>query len=278
MQIVDGQIHLWSSGLPSNKAHWQVASFDSGQAIAMMDGAGIDAAVIHPPSWDTKATGLAIEAVKKYPGRFAIMGTVDLSQQANSLALMEQWRMEVGMLGLRCMFLKGADRQRLHDGELDWFWSAAEQFDIPVTMLATGSFDVLADVAIRYPGLRLSIDHLGGKGGFTQLKDAAAMTHVPDLLKLAKIPNIAIKATGAPGYSGDPYPFHGMHSYIHQIFDAFGPDRLFWGTDITKMPCSWQQCVTMYTEELPWLSGDDLAKVMGKSVQKWWGWSALGGS
>ena len=30
--------------------------------------------------------------------------------------------------------------------------------------------------------------------------------------------------------------------------------RMFWGTDITRMPCSWRKCVTMFTEELPWLS------------------------
>ena len=63
-----------------------------------------------------------------------------------------------------------------------------------------------------------------------------------------------------------------MHPYLRQIFDAFGPDRTFWGTDISKMPCSWRQCVTMFTEELPWLKGNDLEKVMGMAVCAWWGW------
>jgi hypothetical protein len=39
------------------------------------------------------------------------------------------------------------------------------------------------------------------------------------------------------------------------------------------MPCSWRQCVTMFTEELPWLSGRDLELVMGDAVCAWWGWS-----
>jgi predicted TIM-barrel fold metal-dependent hydrolase len=64
-----------------------------------------------------------------------------------------------------------------------------------------------------------------------------------------------------------------MHTYVRQVFDAFGPDRVFWGTDISKMPCSWRQCVTMFTEELPWLTGDDLTRVMGRAVRAWWGWS-----
>ena len=83
------------------------------------------------------------------------------------------------------------------------------------------------------------------------------MTHMPDLLALAKFPNVAVKATGAPGYSSEAYPFPVMQTYLRQIYDAFGPRRMFWGTDITKMPCSWGQCVTMFTEELPWLSDQD---------------------
>ncbi|MEQ8813424.1 MAG: amidohydrolase family protein [Thalassobaculum sp.] len=276
MEIVDAQIHVWGTGLPSNAAHWQITSFTAAEAVAMMDEAGVDAAVIHPPSWDPDSTELATEAVATYPGRFAIIGAVDLGRPEASRAAMEGWRDRPGMLGLRCMFLAGEDRRRLHDGELGWFWAAAERLGIPVTTLATGSFGELADAAVRHPGLRLTIDHLGGRGGNTTLKDAAAMEHMPDLLKLARLPNVAVKATGAPGYSSEAYPFPAMHAPLRQIFDAFGPDRMFWGTDISKMPCSWRQCVTLFTEELPWLAGADLARVMGGAVRDWWGWPRPG--
>ena len=139
-------------------------------------------------------------------------------------------------------------------------------------MMATDLLRDLGRVAEHHPGLRLTIDHLGGRGGLTTLKDAAAMTHMPELLALAKFPNIAVKATGAPGYSSEAYPFPKMHVYLRQIYDAFGPHRMFWGTDITKMPCSWRQCVTMFTEELPWLSQDDKRLVMGDALCAWWGW------
>jgi hypothetical protein len=61
--------------------------------------------------------------------------------------------------------------------------------------------------------------------------------------------------------------------YLRQIFEAFGPERSFWGTDITRMPCSYRQCVTMFTEELPWLGGRDLERVMGGAVVDWLGWN-----
>ncbi len=46
---------------------------------------------------------------------------------------------------------------------------------------------------------------------------------------------------------------------------------MFWGTDITRMPCSWRQCVTLFTEELPWLKGRDLDLVMGEALCHWIG-------
>jgi predicted TIM-barrel fold metal-dependent hydrolase len=238
MQIIDAQIHLWGTGLPSNMSHRQVTAFRADEAIRMMDEGGVDAAIIHPPGWDPGSTELAFQAVQDFPGRFAIMGSLPLGQ-ADTPELIAQWRQQQGMLGLRYVFLDNPEQQQLHDGKLDWLWSAAEAAGVPVSILATESLTQLGKVAERHPGLKLTIDHLGGRGGMTTLKDDAAMTHIPDLLALAKFPNVAVKATGAPGYSSEAYPFPAMHTYLRQIFDAFGPSRMFWGTDITKMPCSW---------------------------------------
>ena len=177
------------------------------------------------------------------------------------------------MLGLRYMFLHDPARQWLADGTIDWLWAEAEKAGVPVAVLATDSLVELGRIAERHPGLRLTIDHLGGRGGLTTLKDDAAMVHMPQLLALAKFPNVAVKATGAPGYSSEGYPFTSMHSYLRQIYDAFGPQRMFWGTDITKMPCSWRQCVTMFTEELPWLNEQDKRLIMGDALCAWWGWN-----
>jgi predicted TIM-barrel fold metal-dependent hydrolase len=258
--------------LPSNQAHRQVTAFTTEEAVGLMDAGGVDAAVIHPPGWDPGATAMAFAAVRDYPGRFAIMGALPLDRPQESGALVASWRSQPGMLGLRYGFLQEPLRSWIEDGTLDWLWTAAERAGVPIAMLATDSLPAIGRIAERHPGLRLTIDHLGGRGGNTTLKDAAAMTHMPALLELAKHPNVAVKATGAPGYSSEAYPFPAMHLFVRQIYDAFGPQRTFWGTDITKMPCSWRQCVTMFTEELPWLSEQDKVLIMGRAICTWWGW------
>jgi predicted TIM-barrel fold metal-dependent hydrolase len=272
MRIVDAQIHTWGSGLPSNQSHIQVTHFTAEEAIALMDAGGVDAAVIHPPGWDPGADEMAFRAVRDYPGRFAILGALPLDDPT-SRDRIATWRDQPGMLGLRYGFLHDPAKTWLADGTLNWLWAAAEKAGVPIAMLATDSLRAIDAIAERHPGLRLTIDHLGGRGGLTTLKDHAAMTHMPDLVRLAKRPNVAVKVTGAPGYSAEAYPFPIMISYVKQIYDAFGPSRMFWGTDITKMKCSWRQCVTMFTEAMPFLSDDDKRLIMGDAVRAWWGWN-----
>lgn len=271
MQIVDSQIHLWGSGLPSNPAHRQVTAFTAQEALAMMDEAGVDAAVIHPVPWDANSQQIAFDAVVQHPDRFAMLGQVPADDPAGK-ALVASWRDRPGVLGLRYLLLSDPARKQLHDGTMDWLWAAAEDAGVPVAVLATDSLAALGRIAERHPGLRLTIDHLGGRGGNTTLKDHEAMAHMPDLLVLARHPNVAVKATGAPGYSAEAYPFPIMQGYVRRIFDAFGPERTFWGTDITKMPCSWRDCITMFTDEMPWLAGRDRELVMGEAICAWWGW------
>src|SRR5207248_845958 len=101
------------------------------------------------------------------------------------------------------------------------------------------------------------VDHMAVPPGS---KGESAFRFQPELLALAKYPNVAVKATGQAGYAEDEYLFRSLHPHLHRCFDAFGPERMFWGTD-TRMPCSWRQCITLFTEELPWLKDRDLEEL-----------------
>ena len=120
MEIVDAQIHVWGTGLPGNPSHWPVTSFTVAEAVAMMDEANVDAAVIHPPSWDPGAVDMALDAVRDHPGRFAIMGSLPLDAPASRERL-PAWRDQAGMLGLRYTALSDPMRTRMNDGSLSVF-------------------------------------------------------------------------------------------------------------------------------------------------------------
>ena len=102
--------------------------------------------------------------------------------------------------------------------------------------------------------------------------DEAAFASLPTVLALARLDNVAVKATGGPQYVSDGYPFASLQQRYRAIFDAFGPRRVFWGTDITRMPCSWSECVTALTQHQAWLSPTDMQWLMGRGIAAWIGW------
>jgi predicted TIM-barrel fold metal-dependent hydrolase len=125
-------------------------------------------------------------------------------------------------------------------------------------------------VAERHPGLKLILDHLCLSVG---QKDEEAFAGLDRLLVLAKRPNVAVKASGLPCYTDDTYPYRRIHPYLRRVYDAFSPKRMFWGSDLTRLPCSYRQAITMFTEEMPWLTAQDQEWVMGRGVCEWIGWS-----
>jgi predicted TIM-barrel fold metal-dependent hydrolase len=261
MMIVDAQVHIWSSGTPI-QPHRQVASFGADELAREMVDAGVDAAILHPPSWDPASNALALSAVTSYPGKFGILGNF-LLDDPSSRDRVPGWKAQPGMLGLRFALVQPVQQEWVRDGRLAWLWPAAERAGIPIAMMAGRFLPEFRAIAERHPDLKLIVDHLGLVRHAT---DEAAFANLDALLALAKLPNVFIKATGAPAYSSQAYPFRNIHDGLHRIFDAFGPKRFFWGTDFTRMPCSYRDCVTMFTEELSWLTKTDLELVMGRGI------------
>src|SRR4051795_12820391 len=142
--------------------------------------------------WDPDANELAVEAVRAHPDRFCILGNFPLDRP-ESRALVDGWKSRPGMLGLRFTFNQPHQQAWPTDGTMDWLWPAAERAGIPVALQAANFLPVVGRVAERYPGLKLTVDHLGGQASRATVKDAGAFEYLPKLTALAKYPNVAVK-------------------------------------------------------------------------------------
>jgi predicted TIM-barrel fold metal-dependent hydrolase len=109
-------------------------------------------------------------------------------------------------------------------------------------------------------------------GRRSDLRDDAAFADLADLLALARHPNVAVKVSAVPRFSSHAYPYRNLHPYVRRIYDAFGPRRMLWGTDLSRLRSSYRQAVTMFTEEMPFFSAADLEWIMGRSAYAWLDW------
>jgi predicted TIM-barrel fold metal-dependent hydrolase len=126
-------------------------------------------------------------------------------------------------------------------------------------------------VAARHPRLKIILCHLSLP---MRKKDDEAFRDLDRLLALAKRPNVGVKTSALPCYTDSTNPYSGLHRHVRSVYDAFGPGRMFWGSDLSRLPPSatYRQTVTMFSEEMPWLTPDDLASIMGRSLSRWLDW------
>ncbi|MGZ5153660.1 MAG: amidohydrolase family protein, partial [Burkholderiales bacterium] len=276
MLIVDSQVHIWGASTPqrpwpARHAPHRPEPFSADDLLKEMNAAGVDAVIIVPPGWEGDRNDLGLEAARLHPTRFAVMGRLDPTA-SESRSMLSRWRKQPGMLGLRFTFHTAQMEPLLTDGHLDWLWSEAEKHGVPLMVLVPPHLlTAIGKIAEQHPGLRFTLDHMSIPKG---TKDSAAFAHVERLVELAKTPNIAVKATSLSHYTTDPYPHRAAHDPLKKVIDAFGPTRVFWGTDLTKLkPGTYRQAVTMFTEEMAWLSAEDKNWIMGRGLCEWLGWA-----
>jgi predicted TIM-barrel fold metal-dependent hydrolase len=237
-----------------------------------MKEAGVDRAILVPPSFAGAYPEYSLEAARTYPEQFAVMGSIPLNKPEGSQVL-ENLMGQLGMLGVRLTFHHEHDESWIRDGTADWFWPVAEKMNIPVMMNAPSIHKDVGEVAERHPNLRLILDHMARLKG---MKDDKLGLGLAQTIGLAKHPNVFVKLTSTPSCSSEDYPYRNIHPHLKRLIEAFGPRRCFWGTDLSAMlsrsKCTYRQAVTMFTEEMDFLSGEDIEYVMGRGLAECLPW------
>ena len=246
MEIVDLQLHEPAPFLP-----WDGESDDIRRRVVMeallqmMDAVGVDAVVLHP----VEDPALADQLAREEPGRFSSVPFI-LGGRAGRLRRhaidpeapdieerITQTFAEPGVVALRFTAnpsFAPEEFAKFQSGGYDRALAACERQGIPVLLMISGAPAAATRVAERYPELQVIVDHIGLKQRPFEQPDDPEWLRLPDVLKLAEYPNIALKLCGAPGLSRERYPFPDVRPYVDKLVAAFGPDRLAWASDIGR--------------------------------------------
>jgi len=272
--LCDAQVHIWGADAPTRpwpKVHGEphrATPYGAKEIIGEMDRAGVERAVIIPPSWEGDRNDLAVEAVTDYAGRFCIMGRVDL--RSSTPGDLSHWRDTPGMLGVRLTFHRPEMRAWLTDNSADWLWREAERLGLPVMLLAPGQSEALVPIARRYRDLTMIVDHCNLS---TEATASDIGPVIESLMPLVEYENVIMKISALPCYSDEPFPFPGLHGHIRRVIDAFGHDRCVWGSDISRLTCDYRDWVTLFQAEFGLLSHQESESVGGATLRRALNWS-----
>ena len=264
INIFDAQVHAWAQG--DSTGHHRRTPITGQVLLAEMDEAGVDRALLVPPLWDPAGNRYSLELAREHPGRFVVMGVLRPGEAPSTIA---DWPEVAGMKGLRVLLNAPERLAPFLAGELDSLWGLAEDLGLTTALLVPGQLQHVRGIAKRHPRLKIIVDHLGVPRGAS---GPSAFDHLPALLELASLPNVAVKAAGVGDYALDPYPFASLDAALRRIHSAFGAERIVWASELSRLHHPYADCVKHFAEALTWLSPTERAQILGGNLSRLLGW------
>ncbi|HEV7649063.1 MAG TPA: amidohydrolase family protein [Actinophytocola sp.] len=271
MVVIDAQAHVWAAETPQRpwipdgaKYAHRPLPLGALELLSEMDKAGVDQTVLISPTWEGYRNDVVLDAASMYPDRFRVVIRLAPTRPDLEQALTESWA-DPRVLGVRTVFIRD-EKPLLTDGTAERFWTLAERVGIPVLAFAPGKVAVLEQAAERHPGLRMVVDHLGID---PRVRDGDVAGHIDTIVRLARLRNVAVKATCLPNLVTEPYPFPSLHDHVRRVVDAFGPRRVFWGSDLSRLRCAYTEVWALLFEQLDYLSEEDRALIAGDALAGW---------
>lgn len=124
----------------------------------------------------------------------------------------------------------------------------------------------IGELAGQFPDIPVILDHLGREGMGTR-EDAA------NVLKLSKLPRCYMKYSGVEYSSKQKFPYKDVKPFVRRAYDAFGPDRIIWGTLGHDMK-GFDQQVELFDFMFDFASEADREKIRGRNALKLFHWSS----
>ena len=231
--IIDTHVHVWevppvapvgqtspkSMNLPTEPATAE-------ELLEDMDAHGVDKAVLVQTSFSTWDNGYVANSARKYPDRFVSMGLADPLDSRNA-SVVRYWVKDRGMAGFRLHPMYYDDVAVLGAGNNDAMWEVIDELGAVVQLhMFAHHAPQVATVAEKHPNVHLVLDHLC----YPHADESPDFGSHKKVLDLSRFPNVFVKVSDVHGRSELGFPYRDIHPFIQQVQQAFGIERLIWGT------------------------------------------------
>ena len=287
LEVIDTQVHTWnaeSAEFPwdetfgretpraqeiRNRMSMQPMPFE--QLLQAMDDAEVDAAVLVSHRIYGFDNRYALEAASRSSSRLKVVGILD-HRAVDCEEQVRQWRANPNAVGLRLTFTGPQAVSDLQSGAVDCLLAAAETYEVPVCLYPPKLLREVERLAIQFPRLTMVIDHFGLPQSPPFPPEPEPFGGLNNLLGLAQFPNLCVKATALPTLSTEPYPYADLWPHIRAVVDAFGSDRVMWGSDFTRAAAHTYSDAVNYMRSAEFLSAGEKHKLLSLNARRVFNW------
>lgn len=220
---VDGHAHLWDARRGARPTPYALAvphaSVDD--LLSHMAGEGVERAVLVQPQVHGSDHRLLVSALARHPDRFVGFGLVDADAASVDAAYDEVRTIaELGLAGARVHLVGGAGKQAPAVA------AAVARHGLALEVhVDEASWTRLEPLVGAADERLVVVDHLARP-------DDPASRWAREMLRvLAAHPNVIVKLAALDVVSRTPFPHEDVLPLIAAAVDAFGPDRLMWGSN-----------------------------------------------
>ena len=222
--------------------------------------------------WDNR---YLVHCVKTYPKRFRGHGLIDPTDPKVAGRL-DYWVRQQGLAGIRFspIYYQGKD-DWLNARSSHALWEKALELGAIFNFfIATPQLPKLEEMIHSFPGVRVIIDHLAR----IDLNAEDPSAEFKKLIALARYPNVWAKVSELSVLSpSGRYPYADTFPWVRRLYEAFGPERLLWGTGFpgaTRAQAGrppLREELDLIRKEIPWLTAGDRDKILGRNAARLWG-------
>ena len=285
--IIDTHMHVWSNNEGRYPfPHPYVPDFSIRDVphqatvemlIADMDQNACTHAVLVQVIYHGWDNSYLADCVKRFPDRLKGHGLIDPTDP-NVADRLEFWVREHGLHGMRFSPIYYQGNRHGGDGwlnapETHRLWRMAEKLGSVFNFfIAPQQLPKLASMVKAHPEVKITIDHLSqinlGQDPEPQMRL---------LLSMAQYPNVFVKVSELTSVSrSGQYPFADAYPCIRRVYEAFGPNRLLFGTGYPGSARAAYRRPTLASEialvrSFPFFSKSDSARMLGLNARTVWG-------
>lgn len=268
--IIDAHLHVWSLDFDRYPfAEGRTTEEDGSVELLLetMEQHGVSHSMIVQPIHYVYDNTYVADCLKAHPGKFAAIAIMDRHAEDGPDRL-ERLVKEDGFQGLRMHLSRPDDPAEWAAPDQYPIWEKAEE--LGAMMQSFGPADkqpAIEPIVQRYPNVKVVIDHLGG----ASFDEESPYPLLQNVTNLAKYPNVYLKFTPQAGRSEEEFPFRSQWDTYKRLYDAFGPQRLMWGTDFPHIfrNIGYQKAIDLF-HEMDFFSGDDREWLFAKTALQVW--------
>ena len=237
--------------------------------VAQMDDFDLKYAVLINPryfGWDNRYIR---DCLHRHPDRFVAHGLID-PNDPDVADRLRFWVTEHGFQGMRFSPIYHPDSTWLNSEAHYPLWREAERLGAVFNFyILPHQMPMLADMAARFPGVKIVVDHLGKPD--LRLRDP--WPEFRKMFALKKHPQVWISASEPYELSlTKQFPYRDTIPFFKAVYEEFGGRQLIWGTGYPspRWELPMDKELEFVDDVLDFYTPEDRERLLGKNALEIW--------